>query len=80
MKLILAICVAATAADFTETVNKVNSMQSSWTAAHPDRFASEQDVKVLLGAFLPGDAKHRAPAVDNTTLLSDFDLFLWRFC
>jgi len=64
--------VAATAADFTETVNKVNSMQSSWTAAHPDRFASEEDVKALLGAFLPGDANHRAPAVDNTTLLSDF--------
>jgi cathepsin B len=70
MKL-LALCVAVAAADFSATVDKVNSMQTSWTAAHPSRFASAEDVKPLLGAFTPGHPQHRAPAVDNSTLLED---------
>jgi len=62
--------VAATS--FEDIVAEVNAKATSWTAAVPDRFESLDDVKVLLGAFLPGDERYEEPEVmiTNETIVS----------
>lgn len=50
-------------ASFEDIVAFVNSNQSSWVASVPVRVATPADVRVYLGAYLPGDAEYQAPVV-----------------
>jgi cathepsin B len=54
---------AAETRTLEEIVAHVNSKQSSWVAAVPDKFGSVDEVKPYLGAYLPGDPKYSAPPV-----------------
>jgi len=66
------------ASGFEEVVNKVNSGNHGWIAAVPSKFASVEDVKTYLGAFLPGDAEYQEEPVmeievSNAELPTSFD-------
>jgi len=56
--------VASAGQSLEDIVNTVNSNPSStWVAAVPERFASTEDVKPYLGAYLKGDPRHKSPPV-----------------
>jgi cathepsin B len=71
---------------FEEIVEKVNSGKNLWKAAIPDRFESVEDVKALLGAYLPADKEYEEPAVaeippTNADLPDSFDAAEnWKEC
>jgi cathepsin B len=46
-----------------EIAERVNSGSHGWKAAAPTKFASVEDVKPFLGAFLPGDERYEEPEV-----------------
>merc|ERR1712059_74450 len=46
-----------------DIVADVNSRNTTWTAAVPEKFESVEEVKSYLGAFLPGDEQYTEPAV-----------------
>jgi len=48
---------------FEEIAEEVNSGNHGWKAQAPSKFASVEDVKPFLGAFLPGDAQYEEPEV-----------------
>lgn len=70
--LILASAVAGQSLEFDKIVEAVNTPGRSWQAAVPTRFASVDDVKILLGAYLPGDVGYDEPAV--ATLATGIEL------
>lgn len=63
--------VAAATGSLQEIVASVNSQQSSWVAAVPSKFASVDDVKPYLGAYLPGDAEYFTPPVKQVRLAEE---------
>jgi len=72
MKLASVLVVGAAATGFEEIVEKVNSGNHGWTAAVPSRFGEVEDVKVFLGAFLPGDEQYQEePVVDFEVNMAD---------
>merc|ERR1712000_789984 len=46
-------------------VEEVNAAGTTWTAAVPDRFETLDDVKMLLGAYLPGDPEYEEEPVQE---------------
>jgi|ERR1712000_477914 cathepsin B len=58
-------------------VEEVNAAGTTWTAAVPDRFETLDDVKMLLGAYLPGDPEYEEEPVQElahtVALPSSFD-------
>jgi cathepsin B len=56
---VAALFVASEARSLAEIATQVNSQQTTWVAQAPEKFSSTDDVKTYLGAFLPGDAKHK---------------------
>jgi cathepsin B len=63
---------------FTEIAEAVNAGNHGWTAQAPSKFASVEDVKPFLGAFLPGDEHYEEPEVveipaTNGALPDSFD-------
>jgi len=53
----------ASANEFHEISERVNSMQTTWKAEAPAKFDSIEEAKPFLGAFLPGDAQYEEPEV-----------------
>lgn len=69
---------AAAAKSFAEIAAEVNAANVGWKAAEPSKFASVEDVKPFLGAFLPGDEQYEEPEVVempalNAALPASFD-------
>merc|ERR1711953_139959 len=50
---------AAGSAEFEEIARQANLKATTWTAQAPDRFETVDDVKMLLGAILPGEPNFR---------------------
>jgi len=69
-----------------EIVDRVNSGSHTWKAAVPSKFASVEEVKPFLGAFLPGDEQYHEPEVvdipaTNADLPTEFDSATnWKQC
>jgi hypothetical protein len=63
--------------DFKAIVTEINNQKTTWTAVMPEQFASVEDVKAYLGAFLPGDDRYDEPQVEeiavNDVLPNSFD-------
>jgi len=76
----------AKAESFAEIAERVNNLGTTWKAAVPEKFASVEDVKPFLGAFLPGDANYEEPEVmdipaTNAELPTEFDSATnWKQC
>lgn len=64
-------------ASLAEIAFEVNSVSSTWTAQAPSKFVDSDDVKTYLGAYLPGDTKHkklpRKHVLTSTSLPASFD-------
>lgn len=65
---VLAGLAVARASSFEEIANRVNALGTSWTAQIPGKFASIDEVKPFLGAFLPGDAEYTEPEVKEVSV------------
>jgi len=64
MKFAVALLSGVAAEDsFASLAAEINAGNHGWTAAVPDRFETLEDVKELLGAFLPGDVQYEEPDV-----------------
>jgi cathepsin B len=69
-----------------EIAEEINAGNHGWKAEAPSKFASLEDVKPFLGAFLPGDAQYEEPAVVelpalNGDLPAEFDSATnWKDC
>merc|ERR1711865_1157481 len=63
MKLFAASSIVGASASWDSIVESVNAGGHSWVAEAPAKFASPEDVKVFLGAILPGDERLQEPAV-----------------
>jgi cathepsin B len=59
----ISILAVASSESFEDIVSLVNSKATSWTAALPMRVSTTDETRRYLGAFLPGDARYRAPSV-----------------
>jgi cathepsin B len=71
---------------FEDIAESINSGNHGWKAAAPSKFASLEDVKPFLGAFLPGDEQYDEPEVvdvpaSNADLPAEFDSATnWKDC
>ena len=70
MKVFSTAIVGASAVGFEEIVHRVNAASTTWTAEVPSKFGSVDDVKILLGAFRPGDAEYKTSAGVSTNKVS----------
>jgi len=79
VKLSALLLAAASAGEIQDMVTKINTANTTWTAADPERFGTFEDVKTLCGTFVKGHPNWKAPNLEvyedvtpiNATALAD---------